>query len=387
MLTHPPASSPLSGGHVTEDAEHTTSGSRQSCDPYSGIEPAASNTPPASQAAPTAPPAPNSLDTQESTVRRDFDRWMHEKHSVEELHHEIGIDESSESARFRHAGWAVFRRRIWESMLRTGQSAARRRGFGECGSYSWIEQSTCEAMKFRVRHNHCHDRLCTPCANAKSARVREALMQAIAGQPVSFITLTLCGKAEPLTDLVDRLYKHFRALRLHPLWEEKVRGGAAFLEIKWSDKARRWHPHLHIVADASFIDQGILSTIWRTITKDSYIVDIRRVGAAGQTASYVTKYASKPLNTSFMNSPVLLDEALKALKGRRLCLCFGTWYGTALTEAEEDGLDEVSDGGDWKMFCDMESLLARARGGERDAITVLRLAGIEEIWRRSLESG
>lgn len=209
-------------------------------------------------------------------------------------------------------------------------------------------------------------------------------MAQIGGKPVSFITLTLCGKKEPLSELVDRLYKHFRALRLHPTWDEKVRGGAAFLEIKYSDKAKRWHPHLHIIADAAFIDQGVLSDVWRGITRDSFIVDIRRVNAAEQTAHYVTKYASKPLNSSFSNTPDLLDEAIRALKGRRLCLCFGTWYGTSLTDAEEAQLDEVDGGEEWKMFSDLESIIVRANQGEREATNIIFLAGGEIRWRQSL---
>lgn len=209
-------------------------------------------------------------------------------------------------------------------------------------------------------------------------------MAQIGGKPVSFITFTLCGKGESLTELVDRLYKHFRALRLHPTWEDKVRGGAAFLEIKYNDKARRWHPHLHIIADADYIDQGTLSDVWRGITKDSFIVDIRRVRAAEQTARYVTKYASKPLNSSFGNTPVLLDEAIVALKGRRLCLCFGTWYGTSLTEAEEAPLEDAEQASQWHMFTDLESLIERVNKGEREALQILFAAGGEIRWRQSL---
>jgi hypothetical protein len=275
---------------------------------------------------------------------------------------------------------------VWESMNRTGQSPSRRRGFGECGSYSWFEQNVASPGRFRIRYNHCHDRLCTPCANARSARICEALMAQIGGQPVSFITLTLCGKGEALSDLVDRIYKHFRALRLHPTWQDKVRGGAAFLEIKWNDKSQRWHPHLHIIADADFIPQGELSTIWRTISKDSFIVDVRRVKNADVTGHYVTKYASKPLNSSFMNTTALLDEALLALKGRRLCLCFGTWYGTALTDAEDSVLDEEGDGGDWKMYVDLETVLQQAAHGSRDALNLIRSAGGEPRWRLLLEN-
>jgi hypothetical protein len=59
----------------------------------------------------------------------------------------------------------------------------------------------------------------------------------------------------------------------------------------------------------------------------------------------VTKYASKPLNSSFLGNTALLDEAVKAMKGHRLATCFGTWYGTPLSERidsdEPTPLEEV----------------------------------------------
>lgn len=354
------------------------------CDPSHQLSAPTNPAPIATPDLPTGLPPSNLLDSQESTVRKDFDRWMHEKGTPDDFFSTPALDTASESSRFRHSGWATTRQRIWDALQRTHQNTNRQRSFGECGSYSWIEQSTCDCRRFRIRYNHCHDRLCTPCATARSHKIQDALMAQINGKPVSFITLTLKGKGETLSELVDRLYKHFRALRLHPTWAEKVRGGAAFLEIKYNDPSHRWHPHLHIIADADFIDKGILSDVWRGISKDSFIVDISRVRQTETTAHYVTKYASKPLNTSFSNKPELLDEAIIALKGRRLCLCFGTWYGTSLTDAEDATLDEADSQEEWKMFTDLESLLHRARSGDRDAISIIHLAGGEARWRQSL---
>jgi len=312
---------------------------------------------------------------------------MSEKHTELEYYFTPEIDERSCSARFRHSGWAVTRRRVWHALKRTNQSNSRLRSFGECGSYAWLEQSNKDTTKFRSRQNNCHDRLCTPCANARSIKMRDALLSLIGSKPVSFITLTLCGKGEQLNDLVDRIFKHFRALRLHPLWADNVTGGAAFLEIKHNTKSNRWHPHLHIIADAKFIPQGELSTVWRTISHDSFIVDVRRVKNPDITGHYVTKYASKPLNSSFSNDAPLLDEAVIALKGRRLCTCFGSWFGTALNSIEEAELElDPVDVDTFHFFADLESILKRANSGERDAIAILKLAGAESLWRASLNS-
>jgi hypothetical protein len=207
------------------------------------------------------------------------------------------------------------------------------------------------------------------------------------GKRASFITLTLAGHEDGLIEKIDRLYRHFKALRNHPLWEERVRGGAAFLEVKWSDKAKRWHPHLHIIADAGFIDQGELSDVWRGITRDSFIVDIRRVKDEEEAASYVTKYASKPLNTSFSNSPVLLDEAVVALKGKRLCLCFGDWYGTPLDIDQDSLLDEDElPNSEWTNFMPLELCIQHANDGDNYCAEILRIAGAEAKWRAAILS-
>lgn len=357
-------------------AAATASGSPVSGEPAAagGAEPL----PPSSSSSPT------SLDTIETSVSRDVEAFLAAGPE------DAGITgpslcEEMHAVRFRHSGWWPIRRRIFDALVRTGQARSRCMSFGSCGAGSWIQQSAEDPTRFRLRCSHCHDRLCTPCANARSVNLSQALLHQMADRPMTFITLTLCGKGERLTDLIDRLYKHFRALRLHPLWADAVQGGAAFLEVKWSDKAQRWHPHLHVICESKFIDQGELSAVWRGITRDSFIVDIRKVRDSDVSARYVTKYASKPLNSSFGNTPKLLDEAVLALKGRRLCLCFGTWYGTPLDALEDTELaDDLVDLGQWNNIASLEETLAAATAGNAAAIELLRAIDAETRWRASL---
>lgn len=268
------------------------------------------------------------------------------------------LDTESYAARFRHSCWMPIRRKIFASLDRCNVPASRLGAFATCGSSSFLYRNDEDNTRWRIQANHCHDRLCTPCANLRSMRLKEALMSMMDSRPLTFITLTLSGKDQGLSELIDRLYTHFRALRRHPLWEEAVQGGAAFLEIKFNDKSNRWHPHLHIICHAKFMKQDELSMAWRSITRDSWIVDIRRVKDQAASARYVTKYASKPLNMSFANSPELLDQAVVALKGRRLCLCFGTWYGTPLDLADEATLaDDPIDAGSWSSMFPLEDAL------------------------------
>lgn len=332
-------------------------------------------------------PPSTSLEHSETTVDANpIDAFLAEKTLPTNL--EPVLDEISLSSNFRHSGWKQIRRQVFDSLRRTGQASSRVASFASCGSFTVIQRSEIDPTRFRLSCNHCHDRLCTPCANGRSWRLQQALMQQFPVDGALFITLTLCGKKEPLKELVDRLYKSFRYLRSHPTWSDKIDGGAAFLEIKWSDKAQRWHPHLHIVANGRFIDQGELSNAWRSITKDSYIVDIRRIRDKEHAARYVTKYASKPLNTSFSNTPKLLDEAVISLKGRRLCTCFGTWYGTPLDLADDEVLaDDLVDAGGWTFWLPLEDVLHAARSGDADAIATIRALDCEALWRATLTPG
>ena len=367
-------------------------------DPYTAF-PEYTGEPEPADAAASAVAVPSSLDSLETSenpptgvkdqntgeFRRNFEKFMNEHGEPSQLFAPAAYDDRSLSANFRHSGWMPIRRRVYESMQRCSVTNSRRAAFGQCGSYSWVERSTAHPDRFRVRHNHCNDRLCTPCANARSRKLRISVQEIIADRPVSFITLTLCGHGEPLAVMLDRLYKHFKALRNHPTWADAVAGGVAFLEVKYSDKAQRWHPHLHILCDAKFIPQDDLRRAWFSISHDSFIVDIQRVASAEQVGNYVTKYASKPLNTSFANSPALLDEALKSLKGRRLCFAFGTWYGKALVDPDLDGddaLDLVQEG--WAFFDQLETLLHRANGGSPEARHIFLTMNAEAQWRSTL---
>ena len=332
------------------------------------------------------PPAPSSsLDTTETSVRDQVEAFLSEKPAALNTL-KIGLWDSW-AVKWRHSGWKHIREKIHASLIRTDQTESRINAFCTCGTACTIERTNegITPQQFRIRGSSCHDRLCTPCANTRSYRLQLALQSIMEGKRLSFITLTLAGKDAGLSEKIDRLYKGFRALRLHPTFANAVRGGAAFLEVKWSDKAKRWHPHLHLICDADFIDQGDLSAVWRGITKDSYIVDVRRVKQLEEAARYVTKYASKPLNTSFSNTPALLDEALIALKGRRLCFAFGDWYGTPLDFDTDELLDEdevPSEG--WHSFMPLEVAIQHANHGDAYCRELIIKAGGEVKWRQAL---
>lgn len=319
---------------------------------------------------------PTSLDTLESSVG-----------NITITHSNKHLDaKPSLSSCFRHSGWWAQRRKILEALVRTNQSESRISNFAACGVASWIQVNNANDERFRIQTNTCHDRMCTPCANIRARRIQQCLMQKIKGGTISFITLTLSDRTPDLTALVDKLYKSFRYLRSHPLWADNVTGGAAFLEIKWNEKSSRWHPHLHIICDAKYIPQDKLSATWRSITNDSFIVHIERVRDEGKITSYVVKYATKPLNPSLMQAANILDDTIHAIRGRRLCLCFGDWYGTPLSYAEDEELaDDWEDAQGWTNFEPLEFVLQRAIDQQPWALQLIAKLDAGERFLRCLK--
>lgn len=321
-------------------------------------------------------------------MRKDFSPWDHrtwEGHPLLDPPETKVQNESMSSGgssfklptvgeHFRHKGWAHNRERVYASLRRTSQPTNRILSFDSCGSHAYVLKSVLEPGKYRVAGSTCHDRFCVPCANDRSRVIAQNVVKKMAGGPCRFVTLTIRSDKEPLKFLLGKLLRSFKELRRRDVWKDKVSGGVGFLEIKWSSMRRRWHPHLHLLVKGKFIVQKDLSAEWRKITKDSKIVDVRLVKSERKAAKYVTKYASKPLNNTFVNRPKLLDEAVLALKGRRLCMTFGDWRGLLITETVNE--DE------WVNLGSLQGWVNKAVSGDEEALVVIKSlfpAGVSKV--------
>jgi len=190
--------------------------------------------------------------------------------------------------------------------------------------------------EIRIRGSGCRHRMCEPCLQDRAAKIRSALLPLCADKDIRFLTLTLRHSKTPLRDQIDRLYRSFSLLRRRSEFKTHVSGGAAFLEIKVSDKDGLWHPHLHCLVEGTWWDAKDVSAAWHAVTGDSYVVDITRPRVIEDCARYCVGYCTKSIHPSVFRSPDLLDEAQVSLRGRRLCTTFGTWRGTPLEPTEKD---------------------------------------------------
>lgn len=267
---------------------------------------------------------------------------------------------------FRHSGWHTNRRKVFAALQATNQPASRLSAFAYCGCTCYILRSKINPDQVRVAASSCHDRFCLPCGKDRSRTIAANVIPYVLKQNCRFITLTLRQRTKPLFTEIDRLYYCFAQLRRTPLWKKAVWGGAAFLEVKRSKDGLRWHPHVHCLVQGKYMAVAHLANAWKAITTDSHIVDIRMVYSVESAVAYVCKYASKPLDPTIFNNEATLQEAILALHGRRLCLCFGKWKGLQMTEkpAEEK----------WEIVDTLDNLAIQASHGDIEAERLLHLA-------------
>lgn len=275
---------------------------------------------------------------------------------------------------FRHSGWQPTRKRVREALMSPNNTLARLEAFERCGSDAWVLRSKTDPDRLTIVASNCHDRFCLPCSQDRAALIKSNLLailrakQPPQGEPrqynLRFVTLTILTRPDDdLRESITNLYTWFKALRSTMFWKRCVTGGAAFCEIKWMPLTQRWHPHLHVFTEGSWIEQDDLREEWRRITKTSHIVHVRDLENDRKAANYVAKYASKPLGNSFSDSVERIAEAIDALRGRKLCSCFGSWMKYRLLKTEP--LD------DWEPIGRYSTLVQRAQQGNADAIRIV----------------
>lgn len=264
---------------------------------------------------------------------------------------------------FRHSGWRPLRNRVYRALQRTDQPPSRRAAFYDCGSHSYVLKSDDTPPRYRIAGSACHDRFCVPCANERARRIAANVIEHIGSTRTRLVTLTVREGADGLAPALDHLLNSFRALRKLPWWSTRVTGGVGFVELKWNEYPGRWHPHLHLLVHGKYLPHKELSAHWHRVTGGSFIVHVTTAGGADAIARYAAKYASKPLNPSFSHDDDRLDEAIVALKGRRLCTTFGGWRHVLLVEPlSEDG---------WTHLGTLDSLIHSAACGDETARAVL----------------
>ena len=266
------------------------------------------------------------------------------------------------SVAFRHRMYEWHRKRVVQAFERLLIHESRMYAYLGCGSGAWVVRSRTEPDRYALRSECCHDRWCPACSKARAMVLRSNLEPLLQGRTIRFVTLTLKHDDSPLAGKLDRLQDHFKTLRTYALWKEHVDAGIAFVEVKHNSETGRWHPHLHVLTVGRFLRQQQLRDAWLAVTGDSHVVDVRLVKDESEVAKYVTKYVTKPCGNELYRDSEALDQAILALKGRRMVTTFGAWRGKKLLH--NDSLT------DWEPLMSWPELLRSCRMGDAVSIEI-----------------
>ncbi len=252
-------------------------------------------------------------------------------------------------------------------MSRAGYTSSRRDRFDNCGGCC-IVQENADTGELRTRAFYCHDRWCEACSKARTLTIADNLQEKLAASstPGVHIVLTLKHRAEDLAPQVDRLIRCFRTLRSKPWWKARVTGGAYFPQLHVAAADGLWHVHLHAIGESYYLDELELSTLWHSITGDSFNVQVSRIVDGRSIAREVTRYVAKPVDGNTTADPDRLAEMMRALTGRRLCSTFGSWRGWALTARKAPDPEER-----WIELGTLAQIIRRAHNGEAHASWIL----------------
>lgn len=293
-------------------------------------------------------------------------------------------DSPDQQYRFRHSPEL---RAHWLRYLPAFEpSPAKISRFNACGSKAYVEYSR-NADAFRLRADHCGNRVCPACQRAYAFKLTRRLTELFThsrSNPPLFITLTLRPSAAPLPDIIRNLKAFFRRLRATPLWKEAVRYGVAVVEVTRGKRGDHWHAHLHCVAWSKYLDARKLSAIWRKITSGSFIVDVQRVKTSDDVASYVSSYLTKPPDDAVLQSVSNSQEWYQASTRQHWVIRFGS--RKLLPPRTEPQRFH-----DWIVVCSLGELLAAAgdlplKAAARQVFGKRIAAAETELLRRAIDT-
>lgn len=208
------------------------------------------------------------------------------------------------------------------------------------------------------------------CSRTRGLQVARDLSERCkASGGVRFLTLTLAPRDESLTESLRRLLDCFKRFRSHPKIAPLIAGGARCIEVTRGMDGGHWHPHLHCLIAGKYLPQKLASSVWKEITVDSFIVDVRACHDRGEAARYIASYVAKPTRMRTWLD-VQLREYADAIAGIRMVQCWGTWHAAPI-----DADDKPEPPEETAHVCNLNALHRIARDGSIVARDVMRRLG------------
>jgi len=165
----------------------------------------------------------------------------------------------------------------------------------------------------------CGDRTCPECARKRKSRILDSLYPHVKDmKSPKFLTLTVVNPKLTRAN-VAKIRRQFTQLRHRQIWKG-VKGGFYNIEIGELDENNNCNLHMHILYDGPYIPQKEISKIWLKITKNSRVVDIRKVYDHIGAMWYLSTHFCKVVYSENEDQVKLVNMVLK---GTRLVQGFG----------------------------------------------------------------
>lgn len=215
----------------------------------------------------------------------------------------------------------------------------------QCRKVAFFYQNKA-TKKLRVQSSRCKLRWCPICRDVSRMIVTTATEKWLRCQKFpKMITLTLKHSDDPLNLQIKRIYDCFKKLKTRSIFQRLITGGVWFFQLKFNHTTEQWHPHIHCLVAGHFVPHNQLKSVWRKLTGDSDIVDIRPVKDLEGCANEVARYATSPADITAVNEQRAL-EIYYATKHRRICGSWGTARSITLSpqpQDDDDMWDRVAD--------------------------------------------
>lgn len=139
---------------------------------------------------------------------------------------------------------------------------------------------------------HCHSYFCEHCANKKKGLLLKKLKTIKPGQILRFLTLTLSTKQYTPEESLIKISSFVN------LWVKFMRyRGFNFQYFKIIEFTKNQQAHVHILVNC-FLPLTVALNVWKQIT-GSYVGWIKLIKNKNVAISYILKYITKSVNTTF----------------------------------------------------------------------------------------
>lgn len=214
-----------------------------------------------------------------------------------------------------------FRDKVVKELKRQGRERKAEK-FKDCNKETVIcECSNCGEP--HVTPVGCKLRICPSCRIRENNRIVKKYEDIVKSlKNPKLLTVTLKNPKKLTSEAVTHLRNCFSRLRRRKEIKNRLWGGLYAIECKKSVHQDGWNVHIHALIDSLYIPQERLSEIWKEITGNSPVVDIRKVkGIKG--LKEVLNYVSKEGEIQEVKDLVHYEEVMA---NRKQIQTFGSLY-------------------------------------------------------------